>query len=256
MILRISIIISIAIQLLFAEVRESCILEKTRDYNRITYAQHEIIESIHFRIHFTVAEDDSILHSGVWLNPQTNLTYAISVLEQFEHSANVYLQKGWPMPPPDCEEFITDETDVSHCINFGGDSRYDIYLTPHGPGFTIPDQSYNVEPYTAARTSYIFLSTMSNMHEIYPSWGYYAIAHELHHAIQFGFAYSSTGSPGQSISNGWFFDSELLVIAQKNGFKIKAVPVKWIDDPSSSVNVLKTAIEDLIGLIRIRINIK
>ena len=203
---RIVIIISIAIQLLFAEVQKSCILKKTRDYNRITYAQHEIIDSIHFKIHFTVAEDDSILHSGIWLNPQTNLTYAISVLEQFEYSANVYLQKGWPMPPPDCDEFITDETDVSHCINFGGDSRYDIYLTPHGPGFTIPDQSYNVEPYTAARTSYIFLSTMSNMHEIYPSWGYYAIAHELHHAIQFGFAYSSTGPPGQSISNGWFFE--------------------------------------------------
>ncbi len=203
---RLILLIIIPIQFLYAEVQQSCILEKTRDYNRITFNHHEIVDSTHFRVHFTVAADDTILHSGEWLNPQTNIGFALSVLEQFEHSANVYLQHGWSMPPPDCDESITDEASSSHCINFGGDSRYDIYLTPHGAGATIPDQNYNVEPYTAAKTSYVFLSTMANMHETYPTWGYYAIAHELHHAIQFGFAYSATGPPGQSISNGWFFE--------------------------------------------------
>ena len=55
---------------------------------------------------------------------------------------------------------------------------------------------------------------------------------------------------------GWFFDTELLLLSRKLNLQIKQLPVKWIDDPSSSVNILKTAIEDLIGLIRIRINIK
>ncbi|MCH2524817.1 MAG: glycosyltransferase family 2 protein [Dehalococcoidia bacterium] len=51
---------------------------------------------------------------------------------------------------------------------------------------------------------------------------------------------------------GWFFDSELLILAEKNGFMIKDVPVTWIDDPDSRVNVIKTATDDLKGLWRLR----
>ena len=51
---------------------------------------------------------------------------------------------------------------------------------------------------------------------------------------------------------GWFFDSELLVLAEKNGYRIKDLPVKWTDDPDSRVNVVKTAYGDLKGLFRLR----
>ena len=51
----------------------------------------------------------------------------------------------------------------------------------------------------------------------------------------------------------WFFDTELLLIALKNGWKIKEVPVRWEDDPDSRVKVLKTAWEDVKGLLRLRI---
>ena len=51
---------------------------------------------------------------------------------------------------------------------------------------------------------------------------------------------------------GWFFDSELLILAEKNGYRIKEVPVKWTDDPDSRVNVVKTAYGDLKGLLRLR----
>ena len=54
-------------------------------------------------------------------------------------------------------------------------------------------------------------------------------------------------------NNNWFFDTELLIIAAKNGYRIKSVPVKWDDDPASSVNVVATATEDLKGLLRLRI---
>ena len=53
-------------------------------------------------------------------------------------------------------------------------------------------------------------------------------------------------------NNNWFFDTELLVIAGKRGFKIASVPVKWTDDPASTVNVVGTAKEDLKGLLRLR----
>ena len=52
--------------------------------------------------------------------------------------------------------------------------------------------------------------------------------------------------------NGWFFDSELLIVAEKCGFRIKDIPVTWVDDPDSRVNVIKTAKDDIKGLFRLR----
>ena len=51
--------------------------------------------------------------------------------------------------------------------------------------------------------------------------------------------------------NDWFFDSELLIIADKIGFKITEVPIVWRDDPASTVKVAKTAWGDIKGLIRL-----
>jgi len=50
----------------------------------------------------------------------------------------------------------------------------------------------------------------------------------------------------------WFFDTELLLIAEKNGFRLKEIPVTWVDDPDSRVKIVKTAWEDLKGLWRLR----
>lgn len=51
---------------------------------------------------------------------------------------------------------------------------------------------------------------------------------------------------------GWFFDTELLLVAEKNGYAICEVPVKWTDDPDSRVRIIRTAWEDIKGLIRMR----
>ena len=51
--------------------------------------------------------------------------------------------------------------------------------------------------------------------------------------------------------NSWFFDSELLIIGEKIGYKIFQQPVNWIDNPGSTVRVLKTVYGDLKGLWRL-----
>ena len=53
-------------------------------------------------------------------------------------------------------------------------------------------------------------------------------------------------------NNRWFFDTELLVIAAKGGYRIKSIPVRWVDDPTSTVNIASTAAEDIKGLLRLR----
>ena len=52
--------------------------------------------------------------------------------------------------------------------------------------------------------------------------------------------------------NNWFFDSELLIIANNRGFRIKEIPVYWEDDPDSRVRIIPTAWEDMKGLLRLR----
>lgn len=51
--------------------------------------------------------------------------------------------------------------------------------------------------------------------------------------------------------NAWFFDSELLIIAEKLGYRIYEEGVTWIDNPGSTVRVVKTAQGDLEGLWRL-----
>jgi putative flippase GtrA len=49
----------------------------------------------------------------------------------------------------------------------------------------------------------------------------------------------------------WFFDTELLVLAQRSGMRIAEVPVDWVDDPDSRVDLVSTALADLRGIARV-----
>ncbi len=53
-------------------------------------------------------------------------------------------------------------------------------------------------------------------------------------------------------NNNWFFDTELLIVAMKSGYRIKEQPVHWEDDPDTRVKVAATAAEDIKGLLRLR----
>jgi glycosyltransferase involved in cell wall biosynthesis len=53
-------------------------------------------------------------------------------------------------------------------------------------------------------------------------------------------------------NNEWFFDTELLVLAEKKGYRIKDIPVKWVEDPDTRVKLAKTISEDMKGLWRLR----
>jgi glycosyltransferase involved in cell wall biosynthesis len=52
--------------------------------------------------------------------------------------------------------------------------------------------------------------------------------------------------------NAWFMDTEMLLLAQAAGYRIKQVPVRWVDDPDTRVKIASTAWEDVKGLLRLR----
>lgn len=54
----------------------------------------------------------------------------------------------------------------------------------------------------------------------------------------------------------WFFDTELLVVAQREGMRIHEVPVDWVDDPESSVAIARTVWQDLRGTARLLLSRK
>ncbi|WP_264068894.1 bifunctional glycosyltransferase family 2/GtrA family protein [Mycolicibacterium komossense] len=53
------------------------------------------------------------------------------------------------------------------------------------------------------------------------------------------------------VDTGWFFDTELLVLAERSGLRIHEVPVDWVDDPDSRVDIVRTATDDLKGVARL-----
>jgi len=50
----------------------------------------------------------------------------------------------------------------------------------------------------------------------------------------------------------WFFDTEILILAEKGGYWIKEIPVQWVEDPDTRVKIARTVAEDLRGLLRLR----
>ena len=55
---------------------------------------------------------------------------------------------------------------------------------------------------------------------------------------------------------GWFFDTELLVIGERLGYRIFDLPVSWIEDLDSRVNIVRTAMDDIKGLLRVHRNFR
>jgi glycosyltransferase involved in cell wall biosynthesis len=51
----------------------------------------------------------------------------------------------------------------------------------------------------------------------------------------------------------WFFDTELLILAEKMGYRIKDVPVRWIEDTDTRVKISTTVMDDVRGLVRMRL---
>ena len=50
----------------------------------------------------------------------------------------------------------------------------------------------------------------------------------------------------------WFFDTELLVLAEKQGYRIKDIPIVWTEDDDSRVKIARTAWDDVSGVLRLR----
>ncbi|WP_081998452.1 bifunctional glycosyltransferase family 2/GtrA family protein [Sinomonas humi] len=57
-----------------------------------------------------------------------------------------------------------------------------------------------------------------------------------------------------TLDKAWFFDTELLLLAERCGLRCAEVPVDWTDDPHSKVDILRTALEDLRGMYRMTVD--
>jgi hypothetical protein len=51
--------------------------------------------------------------------------------------------------------------------------------------------------------------------------------------------------------NDWFFDTELLVLAEYAGLTVRSLPVTWTEDPNTKVHIAATILQDLRGVVRL-----
>ncbi len=199
-------ITSILINLIFSQLNNCIPNLNNREIVRDQFTFPETIQSENFVIHFTTSNVDSQFVNGQWFSLQSNFGYAQSISEHLESALVEYQNQGWVDIPPDCDESIIDINSPEHCINYGGNSLYDVYISNDAVGMVVPENPYPVPPYTGGYTSFMKISTLLNQHEILPSWNYHVIAHELHHSIQLRYGYSVSGVPGNYMYNGWFFE--------------------------------------------------
>jgi glycosyltransferase involved in cell wall biosynthesis len=54
-------------------------------------------------------------------------------------------------------------------------------------------------------------------------------------------------------NNDWFFDTELLILAEKAGYPVREIPVRWLEDLDTRVDIRKTVWQDIRGLVRLRL---
>jgi len=76
------------------------------------------------------------------------------------------------------------------------------------------------------------------------------------HDAQCGFKAISRRAAGELLpaieDDGWFFDTELLARAEQGGLRVVEIPVDWVEDPDSRVDLVHTALADVAGIIRLR----
>jgi glycosyltransferase involved in cell wall biosynthesis len=94
---------------------------------------------------------------------------------------------------------------------------------------------------TFTSRAYVFILNRTGLHVTDAQCGFKAISREAARALV-----------PLVRDTQWFFDSELLWIAQENGYRMREVPVRWVDDPDSRVRIVRTAAEDLRGIWRLR----
>jgi dolichyl-phosphate beta-glucosyltransferase len=70
-----------------------------------------------------------------------------------------------------------------------------------------------------------------------------------------GFSYAAAQKVfNRQLVNDWSFDAEILFLAQKYGYSIKEIPVRWRNDPATKVKLLKDTVRSFLGLLKIRAN--
>ena len=182
-----------------------------RDFGRIEYTYPEFFDSLHYRVHFTLEPADSFYWNNMWMTHQSTTDYAQTVLEQAEYAYAQYENDGWQMPPADCDENIDDINNPYHCINYGGNALYDIYIgLVQGPAALVAPEHPNTNaPYIGSFTSYMLFANGLGLFGSYDDLAeinYYIVAHEIHHSIQFAYGPNFTGTPQNPIHQLWMFE--------------------------------------------------
>ena len=57
---------------------------------------------------------------------------------------------------------------------------------------------------------------------------------------------------GRLRETGWAYDTEVLYLARRLGYEVRELPVRWTNDPSTRVRLVRDAAGSFAGLVRIR----
>jgi len=133
-------------------------------------------------------------------------------------------------------------TDLHHLpkIIHALENGYDIAIGTRLKKGAIVEGRTFIREVTSRVLNYVFIRLFFNTHFTDAQCGFKAVTRQV-----------VTDLLPHIVDNGWFFDGELLIVGEKSGYKIYEEPVHWVDNPGSTVQLLKTITGDVESMYRL-----
>lgn len=194
--------------------------------------------------HITVADNASLDNTPVIATTITKKNPKISLLRLEQKGRGRAVKRAWAQSKSDfCVYMDLDlSTDLKHLPNLlvALEKEYDIAIGSRlAKGARVVGRTA-IREITSRTLNYIFIRLLFRTHITDAQCGFKAVTKKVVDELI-----------PKIKDNDWFFDGELLIVAEKSGYKIYEEPVHWVDNPGSTVRLLSTIFNDLSSMWRL-----
>ncbi len=194
--------------------------------------------------HITIADNASIDNTPIIAATIAKKNPKISLLRLEQKGRGRAVKRAWSESRSDiCVYMDLDlSTDLLHLpkLLFALENGYDIAIGSRLAKGAIVEGRSMLREITSRTLNFIFISLLFRTHFTDAQCGFKAVTkrvvEELIPKIK---------------DNDWFFDGELLIVAEKSKYKIFEEPVHWVDNPGSTVRLISTIFGDINAIWRL-----
>ncbi len=188
--------------------------------------------------HITIADNASSDNTPVVASKLTKLSSSISHFRLEQKGRGRAVKRVWSQSKADYYVYMDLDlsTDLVHLPNIikALENGYDLAVGSRLSEGSVVEGRTWVRELTSRTLNFLFIQIFFQTHFTDAQCGFKAVTRNV---VDNLIPYMR--------DNGWFFDGELLIVAEKSGYKIYEEPVHWVDNPGSTVRLISTIWGDI-----------